>query len=135
MTRLSTVLLALLIAAIQPASAEWFTDYVVNGGFDEDANQDDAPDGWSASAYKSPATFAWDREVFHSGPASARLSDSFSEDHSNWDKQVAARRRDREGLGYQRLAPGHGPGHPSRGRGHPPAFLRHERWQRLRLVR
>ena len=89
MTRLSLIAVALLIAAIQPASAEWYADHVVNGGFDQDANQDEAPDGWAASAYRSPATSAWDREVFHSGHASARLSDSFSEDHSNWDTYSA----------------------------------------------
>jgi len=77
------------LVTLPTACADWLPDYVSNGDFEADANGDLTPDGWQGYVYDSPASFAWDREVAHSGRASVRLSDSFSEDRSAWQKYCA----------------------------------------------
>ncbi len=80
---LRKALFALLFCAC--AHAAWVPNLAFNGSAEDDANRDGAPDGWRTAAYRSPAKFAWDREVAHTGRASLRISDSLHETDTAWD--------------------------------------------------
>ncbi len=87
---MKSILLALSIAlAGAPAGAQWIPALVPNGSFERDTNRDGQPDEWAPAPFKSPAKFAWDRGVAHTGKASARVADSRSPDSTAWDANTA----------------------------------------------
>lgn len=63
-------------------------DFAENSSVEEDRNRDSEPDGWNASAFKSPAKLEWDKTTAHSGAASLRISDSKHPTGKAWDENT-----------------------------------------------
>ena len=50
----------LIVLCVALTASAWEADFAENPSAEEDANRDAQPDGWAASAFKSPAATAWD---------------------------------------------------------------------------
>ena len=71
-----------------PAPAQWKTNLVDDPSFERDDNRDGGPDGWTASAFRSPAKLAWDDAVAHHGRRSVRIRDSANPDAREWNQRT-----------------------------------------------
>ena len=77
MRRLAVLLGVMLL--VGAARGAWEPNLVDSPSAEDDRNRDGGPDGWAASAFRSPAKLAWDDAVAHSGKRSLRISDSAAE--------------------------------------------------------
>jgi len=94
MRRLALILCVMLTACA--AHGAWRPDLVDFPSAEADHNRDGGPDGWTASAFQSPAQLAWDDSVAHAGRRSLRIRDSAAEgaewqDHTG--RWISARRK------------------------------------------
>lgn len=67
-----------------PAFAEWKVNLADNPSVEDDANHDQLPDAWRASAYDSPAILDWNDGVAHSGRRSLRIRDTKHPTGTSW---------------------------------------------------
>ena len=77
MRRMALLLWATLLAGV--ARGAWEPNLVDFPSAEDDRNRDGGPDGWTGSAFRSPAKVAWDESVAHSGRRSLRIRDSAAE--------------------------------------------------------
>ncbi|MEW6358424.1 MAG: hypothetical protein AB1696_18970 [Planctomycetota bacterium] len=68
--------------------AAWEKDFADNPSAEEDRNRDGIADGWTPSAFRSPARLEWDRSVAHTGKASLRISDSANPAAKEWNERT-----------------------------------------------
>jgi len=83
MRRLALLLCVTLL--VGAARGAWEPNLVDSPSAEDDCNRDGGPDGWTASAFRSPARLAWDDAVAHSGRRSLRISDSAAEG-TDWNQ-------------------------------------------------
>ena len=79
---------AWICVAAAAAGAQWETNFADNPSVEDDRDRDELPDGWHASAFRSPAKLAWERTVAHSGTCSLRISDSRNPAAQEWNEMT-----------------------------------------------
>lgn len=77
--------LLITLAALAVADLQYFENFAENPSFEVDGNRDDAPDGWRAMAFDSPAQLEWDSTAARSGNRSLRISETVGQgDQRDW---------------------------------------------------
>lgn len=71
-----------------PAFAEWKVNLAHNPSVEDDANHDQLPDAWQASAYDSLAKLEWDDGVARSGRHSLRIRDTKHPTGTSWKENT-----------------------------------------------
>ena len=77
-----------ICVAAAAAGPQWETNFAEGPSVEHDRDRDDLPDGWHASAFRSPAKLAWDKTVAHSGTCSLRISDSRNPAANEWNEMT-----------------------------------------------